>query len=270
MVQRAKEVLPQGVILGHMPNHWGVNIPGQVGQGRKEAHIMSGLTIGQFIKEMGPEGMGDVVFVEKTDHDAGHKPANENWFWDSSGYGKYFLWTRSIAWKTGLPIVGWQVSEGNMSHPQTANRDNAVETFLAHPQWWVDGGFIGILFGAGNSDCANYLNDNDNGWFVQHMKTYNANPYPFPVTYAQSPRGRAIDVTPGGLRRTAAIDGIRLSGWRGCAEISIFSLSGRRLTATRLFPGGRLKLTALQPGLYIVYVKSNDFVMKMPLTVTGF
>jgi hypothetical protein len=74
-----------------MPNHWGVNIPGQVGQGRKEAHLMSGLTIGQFIKEFGTVGMGDVVFVEKTDHDAGHKPANENWFWDSTGYNKYIL-----------------------------------------------------------------------------------------------------------------------------------------------------------------------------------
>lgn len=28
--------------------------------------------------------MGDVVFVEKTDHDAGHKPSNENWLWDST------------------------------------------------------------------------------------------------------------------------------------------------------------------------------------------
>jgi hypothetical protein len=27
---------------GHMPNHWGVSIPGQVGQGRKEAHYICG------------------------------------------------------------------------------------------------------------------------------------------------------------------------------------------------------------------------------------
>lgn len=182
LVERAKEKLPKGVILGHMPNHWGVNIPGQVGVGRKEAHIMSGLTIGQFIKEMGNVGKGDVVFVEKSDHDAGHKPSQENWFWDSTGYAKYFLWTRCIAYKTGLPIVGWQVSEGNMSHPKKENRDNAVETFLAHPDWWVNGGFIGILFGGGNPCCANYGDDNDNGWFIEHISAYNQNPYLLPQT----------------------------------------------------------------------------------------
>ena len=75
-----------------------------------------------------------------------------------------------------------QLAEGNMNHPIATDRDNAAETFLAHPRWWVDGGFIGILFGAGNPGCANYQNDNDNGWFVQHMKAYNDNPYPFPAT----------------------------------------------------------------------------------------
>lgn len=185
LVERARQKLPKGVILGHMPNHWGVNIPGQVGNGRKEAHIISGLTIGQFIKEMGDVGKGDVVFVEKTDHDAGHKPPQENWFWDSTGYAKYFLWTRCIAYKTGLPIVGWQISEGNMNHPNKNQRDNAVETFLAHPDWWVDGGFIGILFGAGNPCCANYGEDNDGGWFIEHISAYHQNPYLLPQTQVE-------------------------------------------------------------------------------------
>ncbi|HLP41928.1 MAG TPA: hypothetical protein VK465_10505, partial [Fibrobacteria bacterium] len=116
LVWRARQKLPKGVIIGHMPNHWGVSIPGQVGQGRKEAHIISGRVIGTFLSGFGKDGMGDVVFVEKTDHDAGHKPGNENWLWDSTGYAKYFLWTRTIAHKTGLPICGWQVSEGNLSN----------------------------------------------------------------------------------------------------------------------------------------------------------
>lgn len=180
LVERAHAKLPKGVLLGHMPNHWGVNIPGQVGQGRKEAHIMSGLTIGQFIKEFGAIGAGDVVFVEKTDHDAGHKPSGENWMWDSAGYGKYFLWTRSIAWRTGLPIVGWQVSEGNTANTTAAQRDNATETFITHPLWWIDGGFIGILFGAGNADCCNFKTDTDGGWFVNKIKAYNTAPIQLP------------------------------------------------------------------------------------------
>ncbi|MEK7392676.1 MAG: hypothetical protein AAB214_08935, partial [Fibrobacterota bacterium] len=149
IMARAKQKLPKGVILGHMPNHWGVSIPGQVGQGRKESHIISGSVIGRFLSAFGKEGMGDVVFVEKSDHDAGHKPANENWFWDSTAYSKYFLWTRAIASKTGLPICGWQVAEGNLANANEKLKDDAAQTFIAHPEWWIDGGFTGILFGAG-------------------------------------------------------------------------------------------------------------------------
>jgi hypothetical protein len=177
LVWRARQKLTKGVIIGHMPNHWGVSIPGQVGQGRKEAHIISGNTIGTFLAGFGKDGLGDVVFVEKTDHDAGHKPANENWFWDSTSYAKYFLWTRAIASKTGLPICGWQVSEGNMSN-DAKWKDDAAETFLAHPAWFMDGGFAGILFGAGNADCVNYLNDTDGGWFVNHMTEASQHPIP--------------------------------------------------------------------------------------------
>lgn len=160
-----------------MPNHWGVSIPGQVGRGRKESHLISGNIIGTFLAGFGKEGMGDVVFVEKTDHDAGHKPANENWLWDSAAYAKYFLWTRTIAARTGLPSCGWQVSEGNLSN-EAKWKDDAAETFLAHPAWFMDGGFAGILFGAGNGDCANYLNDTDNGWFVNHMTEAAKTPIP--------------------------------------------------------------------------------------------
>jgi len=35
-----------------------------------------------------------------------------------------------------------------MSNP-TVLREKAAETFLAYPDWWVDGSFIGILFGVG-------------------------------------------------------------------------------------------------------------------------
>jgi hypothetical protein len=188
LVARARQKLPKGVIIGHMPNHWGVSIPGQVGQGRKEAHIISGNTIGTFLSGFGKDGMGDVVFVEKTDHDAGHKPSNENWLWDSTAYSKYFLWTRAIASKTGLPICGWQVSEGNMSN-EPKWRDDAAETFLAHPDWFMDGGFAGILFGAGNPDCVNYLDDSDGGWFVNHMTEISKTPIPLLTVGIANRRG---------------------------------------------------------------------------------
>lgn len=226
LVWRARQKLPKGVIIGHMPNHWGVSIPGQVGQGRKEAHIISGNIIGTFLSGFGKDGIGDVVFVEKTDHDAGHKPSNENWLWDSAAYAKYFLWTRTIAHKTGLPICGWQVSEGNMSN-EPKWRDDAAETLLAHPDWFMDGGFAGILFGAGNADCANYLNDGDNGWFVNRMAE--ASKTPIKLLSVNIINQRA----PASRSRKPAIS-VRthdtpVFGWKGGSQATLRNVQGRRL-----------------------------------------
>lgn len=238
LVARARQKLPKGVIIGHMPNHWGVSIPGQVGQGRKESHYISALTIGTFLSAFGKEGMGDVVFVEKSDHDAGHKPSNEDWLWDSTNYAKYFLWTRTIAWKTGLPICGWQVSEGNMGNKKEW-QDDAAETFLAHPDWWVDGAFTGILFGAGNSDCVNYGQDLDGGWFVDHMGAYMKGTQVSLVPTGVKPRSAKPLA---GLQCVRSEGGLLLSGWQGEAEVVVSDLSGRILSQTRLHEGSVLPL----------------------------
>jgi hypothetical protein len=226
IVWRARQKLPKGVIIGHMPNHWGVSIPGQVGQGRKEAHIISGNTIGTFLAGFGKDGLGDVVFVEKTDHDAGHKPSNENWFWDSTAYAKYFLWTRAIAGKTGLPICGWQVSEGNMSN-EPKWRDDAAETFLAHPAWFMDGGFAGILFGAGNPDCVNYLEDSDGGWFVNHMTAASKTPIPLLSVGIRDRLGPVARLRRPGL--TLRAHGTPVIEWPGGSQGDLRNVQGRRM-----------------------------------------
>lgn len=253
LVARARQKLTKGVIIGHMPNHWGVSIPGQVGQGRVESHYISGLAIGSFLKGFGKEGMGDVVFVEKTDYDAGLKPSNEDWFWDSTNYAKYFLWTRTIAWKTGLPICGWQVSEGNMSNKKEW-QDDAVETFLEHPQWWIDGGFAGILFGAGNAPCVNYLNDLDGGWFVNSMTAYMANQVSLPPL-ATAPRDASSRP---GLRCLCRRDGMVLSGWKGDAEATLLDLSGRVLARATVRDGQLLSWPRTGSGMRLVNVRTLD------------
>lgn len=253
LVARARQKLPKGVIIGHMPNHWGVSIPGQVGQGRKESHLISALTIGTFLSAFGKDGMGDAVFVEKSDHDAGHKPSNEDWLWDSANYAKYFLWTRTIAAKTGLPICGWQVSEGNMGNKKEW-QDDAVQTFLDHPSWWVDGGFSGILFGAGNSDCVNYGQDLDGGWFVDKMTAYAAGSQVALQPTGVSPRAARTD----GLICSRRADGLLLGGWNGDADVVVSDLSGRILSRTRLRSGSLLPLRAAS-SMEVVRVRADGF-----------
>lgn len=254
LVARAKEKLPKGVIIGHMPNHWGVSIPGQVGQGRKESHYISGMTIGRFLAGFGKDGLGDVVFVEKSDHDAGHKPTNENWFWDSTAYSKYFLWTRCIAAKTGLPICGWQVSEGNMTNTTKLLQDDAAATFIAHPQWWIDGGFTGILFGAGNADCANYKDDNDAGWFVDHLTTASKTPIPLSTPSAVAPR--ATDL-PKGIRMASGRDGIRFEGFEGSATVAFLDARGKIGASHRVRAGESIAWPASRHGAVFVRVRAE-------------
>ncbi len=185
LVDRAHEKLEsKGVMLGHMLNHWGYGIPGQVGQGRIESHVMSGYAQGDFIRSLGDKGKGDMIFVEKSDRDAGNpEKAKQDWFWTDDNYAKYFSWTKCLSHRAGLRIVGWQISEGNMDHPDAGNRDDAVQYFVDNPQKWIEAGFIGVLFGAGLSGNANYptnkVEENDGGWFSKTIKEYMTAPMKF-------------------------------------------------------------------------------------------
>lgn len=190
MVSRAKTVLGEGnVVIGHLLNHWGVNIPGQIGQGRIEAHIMGGYAQGDFLNSFGTKGKGDVVFVEKTDRDAGVKLTEkplEDWFWVDTNYTKFFSWVKCLSNRSNLRVVGWQVSEGSSHQTQLPKfGDDAIETFLKAPADWANAGFIGILFGGGLPGNANYPSDGpdgDGGWFVTAVNQYTANPYVLPTS----------------------------------------------------------------------------------------
>jgi len=243
MMGRARELLPKGVIIGHMLNHWGVNIPGQVGRGRIEAHLMGGLAQGKFLNSFSATGKGDVVFVERCHRDAGTEN-NADWFWDDESYGRYFAWVKTLSAKSNLRVVGWQVSEGNMNHPVAANRDNSGEHFLAHKDLWAKAGFIGVLFGAGLQGQANYMSgenkghDNDGGWFLQKMNAYAADP--FSLANISSPivrlASRAYDARP-----------LRACGNALCATaaVEIRNIAGIRMGS--LQAGERLEM---QSGLY--------------------
>lgn len=254
MVERARTRLKdQGVIVGHMPNHWGVNIPGQVGRGRIESHLFSGMTIARFLNGFGTVGKGDVVFVEKTDYDAGIK--GEQWFWDSTCYAKFFTWTRAIAHGSGLPMVGWQMAQGNTAHATATKRDDIVETFLAHPSWWTEGGFIGILFGGGNPGCANYSGTDDDGWYNKKISAYNLAPLALPAATSIS----ADHSTASGLQASVSKGVLRLSGWTGKAQVRLLDATGKLLSSTELEAGQTLALGRLR-GVVFASVRQGTSV----------
>ena len=235
MIARAREKLPKGVIIGHMLNHWGVNIPDQIGNGRIEAHIMGALAQGDFINSMGAEGKGDVIFVEKADRDAGTK--GEIWSWDSTNYARYFLWIKLLSSRANLRVAGWQVSEGNMNHPVAANRDDAVQYFMDHPALWAKAGFIGILFGPGMDGQGNYMNDN--GWFLNQMQTYQGSRFAL-ESQSKTRISRSRQFSPQ-LKSTAA--GITFTGFKGNADLQIFELTGKTIYSGIIKSGSLIRIS---------------------------
>lgn len=258
VIYRARERLPKGVILGHMLNHWGVNIPYQIGQGRIEAHILGAQAQAKFLNSLG-DWKGDVVFVEKTDRDAGVKltqTPDQDWSWDSTNYAKYFTWTRILSANSGLRVVGWQVSEGSSNHPVVAHRDEAGEYFLAHPEQWVDGGFIGILFGPGMDGNANYGDDNDGGWFLQRMTEYNDDPYVLPAATSVAPRDRKS--TRSRLAMSRVRGGIAFSGFDGTAVARFVDAQGRERMTISVTPGRTLARGDLPAGFSFVRLDTRS------------
>jgi hypothetical protein len=257
VISRAHTKLPNGVIMGHMMNHWGINIPFQVGQGRVEAHIMSGQSEGTFINSFG-NWKGDVVFVEKADRDAGEKNSTnpgQNWFWDSTNYAKYFTWARNLSAKTNLRIVGWQIAEGNMANTNALHRDEVAQYFLDHPDQWKNAGFIGILFGPGDqTTCTNYGGDDDGGWFLSKFTTYNQNPEPI-----DSALGDITSIAPRTMlsgNRLLVLrthDGFKLSGWTGSATVRLLNAVGQEIAVAALSPSQTFHTPSLH-GIYLMDV----------------
>jgi hypothetical protein len=253
MIARAKAKLPKGVIIGHMLNHWGVNIPGFIGHGRIEAHIIGALSQGNFLNSLGPGGKGDVVFVEKRDRDAG--TAGAEWFWDSTNYQKYFFWTKLLSGRSDLRVVGWQVSEGNMSHPITANRDDAVQYFMDHPDQWENGGFIGNLFGPGMAGQADYKNDQ--GWFLNQMAAYKAKSYPL---VAQPPVKRQAAQRSSCISGKSYANGYVFTGWLGKARLNLFDVAGKLFFSGSVEPGKKFSCSTMRGGIRVFTVKTaTDF-----------
>lgn len=106
---------------------------------------------------------------------------HDRW-WDSSetasiyskSFNRYAEWLRLWNVKTNKRWVLWQIALGNAYSLNIANsggpregyKDNRVEYFLGgdsinHLAKFADSGVVGLLFGRGASDQANYLNDED-------------------------------------------------------------------------------------------------------------
>ena len=132
---------------------------------------------------------------------------------------------------------------------------------MASQLWWIDAGFIGILFGAGNPCCANYEQDNDGGWFAEHIAAYNENPISFPVVHIRKTEEHPQMNT---LRKEVSVcfrhGSIIATGWEGYANVTVTTPAGKMLLSRILLAGEPSLLEKrIVSGIYFVTVRNGTF-----------
>jgi hypothetical protein len=147
---------------------------------------------------------GDFIGVEKSGHSAGwwyHFLSGEEayrrmYYWDDARNAHYLRWCARLARRTGLPLLGWQISIGSPGLPnacgpgpladsvrfglETGNcafEDTFMPYFFSHPRDFLAAGFIGILAGKGQGDDTDYQPASmgpggDGGWFFGKLKEF--------------------------------------------------------------------------------------------------
>ena len=141
-------------------------------------------------------GDGDIVVMQTLDRDAGcFEAATESdcqrqgsgWYWDETNathpnFQDHLAVAQAFHTGLNLPLVWWQTPLGV---PATAPggtpnhyRDNRVHYFLTHASELVAVGGLGVVFGAGSSDCTGVTSDG--GQFKTLSTAYFASPAALP------------------------------------------------------------------------------------------
>lgn len=126
----------------------------------------------------------DFIGMEKNGWCAGRWEATKGftyWFWGDQEMKNYLEWVKQIAEGLNLPVVGWQISIGNMDNQNVFNKEQMANSyqdtyfpyFFTHIDEFLDAGFIGFLVGKGLSEATDYTLPSENigekGWFFNEL-----------------------------------------------------------------------------------------------------
>lgn len=287
--------------VGFLASHWSVNL-GLDGKGwsdkgmvwASEALIDTSAKINiEFFKKFyygsidadHPVKEGDLpdfIGVEKNGWCAGRwemKDGRTNWYWTDEHMRNYLKWVKQIGQGLDLPVLGWQISIGNMGNsdtedfPQMANsfRDTFFPYFFKHVDEFVDAGFIGFLVGKGLSQGTDYTLPSENigekGWFLSNLQKFDeGRPYldtsGVPVMQPQ----KETEVHPALIAQKS--NSFRLSQIEGeHASVTVYSLRGQKLKQFTAKSGELFSLNSLAPASYILQVNSGGIFYSQKILI---
>lgn len=236
-----------------------------------------------------PGDLPDFIGVEKNGWCAGtweKSDGRKYWFWGDAQMKNYLKWVKQIAQGLDLPVVGWQISIGNMDNPDTpdgtnmanAYRDTFFPYFFTHVQEFVDAGFIGFLVGKGLQQATDFTlpgeTVGEKGWFMSKLKEFDKKrPYLDTMKVSLGDKTEKAAVT-GQLYIAQTSAGINLSVSNNYAEgtattIRISNLRGQQVSRVESGYSANIftPTSMLARGTYLIEVNiGNDrYVRKISL-----
>ena len=282
--------------IGFLASHWSVNLNlGGGGNGWNTGLVWSSpalidtsakMNIEFFSKLYGftdpaitlkPGDRADFIGMEKNGWCAGQYEVEKRsmeWYWGDAQMENYLKWVKQVAQGLDLPVVGWQISIGNMDNPNVSGswKDDFFPYFFQNVDKFIDAGFIGFLVGKGLAFGTDYAlpgeNDGDRGWFFSQLMEFDkGRPYytekdeigyngngggenPSSIINLRK-KSNSINIAAVGKSLHITMEG------RNNAVISVFDVSGRRVFQSRVNQNAVIPLNNLTSGVYFVRMESS-------------
>ncbi|KMQ50747.1 hypothetical protein CHISP_2270 [Chitinispirillum alkaliphilum] len=295
MIRTLRRYAPDSYI-GFLASHWSVNLNldnngwsdrGLVWSTPELRDTSAKINIEFFRKfywgadEYSPKQPGDdpdFIGMEKNGWCAGlwqSFDGRTNWFWDDTHMENYLQWVKQIAQGLDLPVVGWQISIGNMGNNNTANSEQMANSyqdtffpyFFSNVDKFLDAGFIGFLVGKGLPQATDYTLPSENigegGWFFNQLIEFDkGRPYLSPTSSITTPSNKTPETSRYHISGNA--DMLKLSApGISPVEIKIFDLNGRLLRVQNHTFGETtisVPLEGLSSGVKVLRIKDEQRV----------
>jgi hypothetical protein len=236
-----------------------------------------------------PGDRADFIGVEKNGWCAGEYEVKKQiryWYWDDDAMENYLKWTKQIAQGLNLPVVGWQISIGNMDNPNAANEANFANAwkdtffpyFFGNVNKFVDAGFIGFLVGKGLAEGTDYTLPGDNfgekGWFFSQLAEFDkGRPYydkesEIPSVGISAAKNAVKNINSVNVSITGKNLNVILENQKsGAADISIYNVSGRKIYQTTVSQSTAISMNNFNSGVYFVKTEygGRNFISKILL-----
>ena len=198
----------------------------------------------------------------------------------------YLTWVKQIAQGLDLPVVGWQISIGNMDNPNTADvtnmanayKDTFFPYFFKHVSEFTDAGFIGFLVGKGLQQATDFTlpgeTVGEKGWFLSQLKEFDKKRPYLDTTKVSTVQTPARLTSSGKVFSTVTSNEIALCfseqfAQGTVAKVILTNLRGQQVSRLETAFTGELKIptSMLARGTYLARIEIGNafFVRKFTL-----